>query len=136
LRIEKAEQSIPKSTYNYIIFHFQLSIYLMAHVTFTDQNFQTDVLKSDMPVVVDFWATWCTPCKIVGPTIEQLAEEYKGKVKVGKMDVDENQQTAGTFGVMSIPTVMVFKKGQPVKAVVGAQSKDAYKRMIDEAIAA
>ncbi len=108
----------------------------MADVTFTDSNFQTDVLKSDSPVVVDFWAPWCTPCKIVGPAIEQLALDYKGKVKVGKMNVDDNPNTAGTYGVMSIPTVMVFKNGQPVKATVGAQSKDAYKKMIDEALAA
>lgn len=108
----------------------------MADLNFTDQNFQNDVLKSDTPVVVDFWAPWCTPCRIVSPTIEQLSQDYKGKVKVGKMNVDDNIQTAGTYGVMSIPTVMVFKNGQPVKATVGAQSKDAYKRMIDEAIAA
>src|SRR3989344_1502923 len=104
----------------------------MADITFTDSNFQEEVLKSDTPVVVDFWAPWCGPCRIVSPTIEQLALDYKGKVKVGKMNVDENTQTAGMYGIMSIPTVMVFKKGQPVKATVGAQSKDAYKRMIDE----
>jgi thioredoxin 1 len=108
----------------------------MADATFTDQNFQTEVLKSTMPVVVDFWAPWCGPCRLVGPTIEELAKEYAGKVKVGKMNVDENQETAGTFGIMSIPTVMVFKGGQPVKAIVGAQSKDAYKKMIEEALSA
>lgn len=107
----------------------------MADVAFTDQNFQQEVLKSEMPVVVDFWAPWCGPCRLVGPTIEELAKEYAGKVKVGKMNVDENQEPSGTFGIMSIPTVMVFKGGQPVKAAVGAQSKDAYKRMIEEAIA-
>ncbi len=108
----------------------------MADVTFTDQNFQKEVLKDEMPVVVDFWAPWCGPCRLVGPAIEELAKEYAGKVKVGKMNVDENQETAGTFGIMSIPTVMVFKGGQPVKATVGAQSKDAYKKMIEEAISA
>lgn len=108
----------------------------MADITFTDQNFETEVLKSTQPVVVDFWAPWCQPCRIVGPAIEQLAKEYVGKVKVGKLNVDENQQVAGTYGVMSIPTVMVFKGGQPVKAQVGAQSKDAYKKMIDEAVVA
>jgi thioredoxin 1 len=107
----------------------------MAEAIFTDQNFQEDVLKSEIPVVVDFWAPWCGPCRLVSPTIEQLAEEYKGKVKVGKLNVDENPEVAGTFGIMSIPTVMVFKKGQPVKATVGAQSKDSYKKMIEEAIA-
>jgi thioredoxin 1 len=105
----------------------------MADLKFTDSNFQEDVLKSKEPVLVDFWAPWCSPCRTVGPVIEQLATEYKGKVKVGKMNVDENPQTAGSFGIMSIPTVMVFKNGQPVKAQVGAQSKDVYKKMIDDA---
>ncbi len=105
----------------------------MADLAFSDQNFEADVLKSDIPVVVDFWAPWCGPCRAVSPTIEQLAEEYKGKVKVGKMNVDENQ-TAGTYGVMGIPTVMVFHNGQPVKSIVGAQSKDAYKQMIEEVV--
>jgi thioredoxin 1 len=107
----------------------------MADVTFTDQNFQSDVLKSDKPVVVDFWAPWCGPCKIVGPTIEELAKDYQGKVLVGKLNVDDNQQTAGMYGVMSIPTVMVFKNGKPVKQMVGAQGKESYKKAIDEAIA-
>jgi len=109
---------------------------LMADVNFTDQNFQKDVLQNSLPVVVDFWAPWCMPCRIVSPTIEQLAEEYKGKVVVGKMNVDENVESSGMFGIMSIPTVMVFKGGKPVKSLVGAQGKDKYKQMIDEAIAA
>lgn len=108
----------------------------MADKTFTDQNFKQDVLESSTPVVVDFWAPWCGPCRIVSPTIEELARDYEGKVEVGKMNVDDNPQTAGTYGVMSIPTVMVFKGGQPVKATVGAQGKESYKKMIDEAIAA
>lgn len=108
----------------------------MAEATFTDDNFQTDVLKSDMPVVVDFWAPWCGPCKVVSPIIEELAAEYEGKVTVGKMNVDDNPQTASQYGVMSIPTVVAFKGGKPVKGMVGAQSKDAYKRMIDEALGA
>jgi thioredoxin 1 len=107
----------------------------MADKTFTDSNFKADVLNSKNPVVVDFWAPWCGPCRIVSPTIEELAKDYEGKVAVGKMNVDDNPQTAGTYGVMSIPTVMVFKGGQPVKAVVGAQGKESYKRMIDEALA-
>ena len=108
----------------------------MAEATFTDDNFDSDVLKSDMPVVVDFWAPWCGPCRVVSPIIEELAGEYEGKVKVGKLNVDDNQQTAGQYGVMSIPTVMAFKGGKPVKAMVGAQSKESYKRMIDEALSA
>jgi thioredoxin 1 len=107
----------------------------MADVTFTDQNFDADVLKSSMPVVVDFWAPWCAPCRIVGPVIEELAKEYEGKVRVGKLNVDENMQVSGGYSVMSIPTVMIFKGGQPVKSIVGAQSKETYKKAIEEAIA-
>lgn len=107
----------------------------MADIDFTDQNFQQDVLQSKEPVMVDFWAPWCTPCKMVTPIVEDLAKEYSGKVKVGKLNVDDNQQTAGQYGIMSIPTVMIFKNGQPVKSVVGAQPKGAYKQAIDEALA-
>ena len=106
----------------------------MADVTFTDQNFKEQVTENKLPVVVDFWAPWCGPCKMVSPIIEELAKEYDGKVVVGKMNVDENQ-TAGEFGVMSIPTVMVFKDGKPVKSMVGAQGKESYKKAINEAIA-
>lgn len=106
----------------------------MSDKTFTDQNFKADVLDSSMPVVVDFWAPWCGPCKIVSPTIEELAKDYEGKVTVGKMNVDENTETAGQYGVMSIPTIMIFKGGQPVKSLVGAQGKDSYKRAIDEVL--
>ena len=106
----------------------------MADQTFTDPKFKEEVLQSDKPVVVDFWAPWCGPCKMVSPTIEELAKDYEGKVVVGKMNVDENPETAGQYGVMSIPTVMVFKGGKPVKAMVGAQGKETYKKAIDEAI--
>ena len=106
----------------------------MADTTFTDQNFEAEVLKSDTPVLVDFWAVWCTPCKIVSPIVEELAEEYKGKIKVGKLNVDENE-TASKYGVMSIPTLMIFKNGQPVKSMIGAQSKDNFKKGIDEVLA-
>ena len=107
----------------------------MADVVITDQNFQKEVLASDTPVLVDFWAPWCGPCKIVGPIIEELAKDLAGKVKVGKLNVDENNDTAGQFGVMSIPTIMIFKKGQPVKTMVGAQSKQNYQQALQEALA-
>ena len=106
----------------------------MSDVTITDQTFQKDVLASALPVVVDFWAPWCMPCRMVSPIIEQLADEYKGRVVVVKMNVDENPETSSQFAVMSIPTVMLFKNGKSVKSLVGAQSKDKYKKMIDEAL--
>jgi len=108
----------------------------MAEVTLNDQNFTAEVEKSDMPFLVDFWAPWCGPCKIVSPTIEALAKDYEGKVKVGKLNVDDNPETASKYGVMSIPTVFVFKGGQPVKTLVGAQGKEAYQKAIDEVLAA
>lgn len=104
----------------------------MADITLTDQNFNQEVLKSKTPVLVDFWAEWCMPCRMVGPIIEELAKDYEGKLKVGKINVDENSKTAGDFGVMSIPSVFIFKNGQPVKTLVGAQGKEAYKKEIEE----
>ncbi|MEK9207676.1 MAG: thioredoxin, partial [Patescibacteria group bacterium] len=88
----------------------------MADITFTDSNFEEEVLKSDMPVLVDFWAEWCGPCKIVDPVVHELSSEYGGKLKVGKLNVDENQVSSQTYNVMSIPTLLIFKKGQPVKS--------------------
>lgn len=102
----------------------------MADVKFTDQNFQTEVLDSKTPVLVDFWAEWCAPCRIVSPIVDELAVEYDGKLKVGKVNVDENQ-ISGKYGVMSIPSLLVFKDGQVVKTMIGAQSKDNFKREID-----
>ena len=107
----------------------------MADINFTDQDFQEQVLKSPTPVVVDFWASWCVPCKTVSPIIDELAAEYQGKVKVGNLNVDENSQTAGTYGIMSIPSVVVFKNGQPVKTMIGAQGKDSFKKGIEEVLA-
>ena len=107
----------------------------MADITFTDQNFETEVLKSQTLVLVDFWAEWCGPCKIVDPVVSELASEYGGKLKVGKLNVDENQTSSQKFNVMSIPTIMLFKNGQPIKSVIGAQSKENFKKAIDEVLA-
>ena len=101
-------------------------------LTFTDQNFEQEVLQSKTPVLVDFWAVWCGPCQIVGPIVEELATEYNGKLKVGKMNVDENQVTPGKYNIMSIPSLLVFKNGEVVKTMIGAQSKESFKRQIGE----
>src|ERR1035437_5235018 len=106
----------------------------MADLTLTDKNFEEEVLKSEQPVLVDFWAEWCHPCKVVGPIIEELATEYAGKLKVGKVDVDVNQ-VANNYGIMSIPSILIFKNGKVLKTLVGAQSKDNYKKEIDSVLA-
>jgi thioredoxin 1 len=98
---------------------------------FTDENFKKEVLESLTPVLVDFWATWCGPCRMVAPVIEEMAKEYAGKLKVGKVDVDSNSQTATQFGIMSIPTIMIFKNGKVMDQVVGALSKGQFKSMIE-----
>lgn len=101
----------------------------------TDATFETEVIKSDLPVLVDFWASWCGPCKMMNPVMEELSTEYAGKVKIAKMSVEENQLPS-QMGVMSIPTFALFKGGKPVKAFAGAQSKQAMKDIIDGALAA
>lgn len=105
-------------------------------IKFTDENFEKEVLKADLPVLVDLFAEWCGPCKMVGPVIEELAEEYQGKIKIGKLDVDKNPQTAQKYGVMSIPTVIIFKKGKEIKRQVGFPGKEAYKKLIEEVVSA
>lgn len=94
---------------------------------FTDQNFDQEVLKSDKPVLVDFWAAWCGPCQMMGPIVDELAEEMKDKVKIGKLNVDENRETATNYSVMSIPTLIIFKDGKVVKQLVGVQAKENLK---------
>ena len=106
----------------------------MAEVLLTDKNFDDEVLKATMPVLVDFWAAWCGPCKMVSPIVEELAKEYEGKLKVGKLNVDENQQSSSKFGIMSIPSLLFFKEGKVVKTVIGAQGKEALKKAIDEVL--
>lgn len=103
----------------------------MADLKLTDQNFKQEVLDSKDPVLVDFWAEWCQPCRIVSPIVEELAKDYEGKLKVGKLNVDENGATAQSYGVMSIPSLLIFKNGEVVKTMIGAQSKDNFKREID-----
>ena len=95
----------------------------MAEIILNENNFADEVLNSDKPVLVDFWATWCGPCRMVAPIVEEIARELEGSVKVGKVDVDENQALAIEYGVASIPTLMVFKNGQPVHTLVGARPK-------------
>ena len=101
-------------------------------VEFTDQNFETEVLGSDQPVLVDFWAEWCGPCKRLGPTIDELASDYDGRVTVGKLNVDDNPGIAGRFSIRGIPTLLLFKGGQIVEQVVGLADKDSLKKIIDK----
>lgn len=101
---------------------------------FTDQNFEGEVLKAELPVLVDFWAPWCGPCQLAGPVIEELAKEYEGKIEMGKLNVDENPKTAQKYGIMGIPTVLIFKSGQEIKKQVGFPGKEGYKKLIEESI--
>lgn len=103
-------------------------------VTFTDSNFEAEVLKSSEPVLVDFWAVWCGPCRAIAPIIDELAGEYQGKAKIGKLNVDENQAVAGRFGIRSIPTLLVFKNGQVVDQIIGAQPKSKLVDVLNKAL--
>jgi len=100
-------------------------------IELTAQTFDSDVLKSDVPVLVDFWAEWCGPCRMLAPTIDALAEELDGKAVIAKLDVDSNPNVPGNFGVRSIPALLVFKGGQLVDQTIGVQSKDALKRLLE-----
>ena len=103
----------------------------MAEIVLTEQNFEEEVLKSDKPVLVDFWATWCGPCRMLAPTIAKIAEEQEGVIKVGKLDVDDEPEIAAKYGIASIPTLMVFKGGQVAKSSVGVQSKAMIEAMFE-----
>ena len=104
-------------------------------ITVTDANFDEEVLQSETPVLVDFWAEWCGPCKAIGPVIDELAEEYDGKVKFAKLDVDSNPKTPMNYGIRGIPAMLIFNGGSVAKQVVGAVPKASLKKSIDEAIA-
>ena len=104
----------------------------MSEVILTDANFETEVLNAQEPVLVDFWATWCGPCRMLAPVVEELANEYAGKVKVCKLDVDQGMNTAGKYQISSVPTLIAFKNGQIAFQAVGLQSKDALTAKLDE----
>ena len=103
----------------------------MAEIILTEQNFEEEVLKSDKPVLVDFWATWCGPCRMLAPTIEKIAEEQEGVIKVGKIDVDEEPELAAKYGIASIPTLMVFENGEVKTSSVGVQPKAMIEAMLN-----
>lgn len=102
----------------------------MAELKITRENFENEVMKSNIPVLIDFWAPWCGPCRMMGPIIEQLAEKYEGKAKVGKVNVDEEGELSQVFGVMSIPTIVLVKDGKVVKQAVGARPKTEVEAML------
>ena len=103
-------------------------------VTIEEGNFDLEVLQSKIPVLVDFWAQWCGPCRMVAPVVEELAEEYKGRISFGKVDVDQNPKIASQFGVMSIPTLILFKGGKPISNIVGFRPKEQLKQKLDEVL--
>jgi len=104
---------------------------LAKPVTVSEQNFEQEVAKSSVPVLVDFWAPWCGPCRMVAPVVEELAGEYDGRLKVGKVNVDENPGLAGQHGVMAIPTLILFKEGKPVDRIVGYVPKAELRKKVD-----
>ena len=108
----------------------------MSENTFvaTDQNFEEEVLKSTVPVVVDFWAAWCVPCKMIAPTLDELGQEFAGKIKIGKLNVDENRTVAGKYGIRGIPSLLLFKDGEIKDQMVGVHSKQEISNMISKSL--
>ena len=103
-------------------------------MTFDQDNFDKEVLKSDIPVMVDFFAEWCGPCKMMGPVVEELEEEYKGKIKIGQLNVDDNPEIAERYSVMSIPTFLIFKDGKPVETAIGSVPKSTLQEKLERAL--
>ena len=101
-------------------------------IEFTDSNFESEVINADTPVVVDFWAEWCQPCRMLAPTIDEIANDFEGRVKVGKVDTDSNREVSMKYGIQSIPTVIIFKGGEIAKKFVGLTPKDKFTEAIDE----
>lgn len=99
-------------------------------IILSDQNFQNEINESKVPVLVDFWAEWCAPCRMIAPILDEISEEYEGKLKIGKLNVDQNRSIAAQFGVMSIPTLILFKDGEMVEQIVGAQPKENLLKII------
>jgi len=104
-------------------------------IEFTDSNFEDEVLNSDKPVLVDFWAEWCGPCRIIGPIVEEMAEEYDGKAKIGKVDVDSNSEVSVKYGIRSIPSLLIFKDGEVVDQIVGAVPKSHLTKQLEAQLA-
>ena len=107
---------------------------MASPITLTDETFQSEVIESSLPVLVDLWATWCGPCRMVAPIVEELAQEFEGRLKVGKLDVDSEQKIAGNYGIRSIPTLLIFKEGKVVDQVVGAVPKKFLVEKIEAAL--
>jgi len=103
-------------------------------ITVGDSDFDQLVLQAEMPVLVDFWATWCRPCLMVAPILDELAEEYSGRITIARVDVDQNPRAAARYGIMSIPTLLIFKKGEPISQIVGFSPKQELKRSLDTAL--
>ena len=103
-------------------------------VVITDDNFQQEVLDSDIPVMVDFWADWCQPCKMIAPVVQQIADEYEGRIKIGKLDVDENARMPTALGIRGIPALLIFNEGKPVDQITGAVPKSIIQKKLDETL--